>query len=204
MSSWLLETCDACEIEQDYSSTPECDACDNEKAGIDNVMIALCKSSVEALVVNPCDGSPVGGAVSDVTIPVAASRMAFHTKDSTTNATSTLTYSNDDRTKTLSEIITGMSLSGPQELCWMRNNIGKEFVLFIKDRCDKIRVYGIEGGLRLQEFIDNTGTVASDQKGITFTFENTLGEQFYYVDNIAFGFPDADDFMEALYNANIV
>lgn len=188
----------------DYSSELGCgeDECGDrgEGAGNDPNMIIGCYDDLNAFIQMACNfATPnLRGVIQADTLLFDNPVLCFFANDSTVGGTSTESV-DETGVFSIGETIPWRSKAGNQEICWLREMLGKEVVVFKRTNCDKVEAYGLNGGLRLSTFTKEDGLVKGDENGINGEFTNTGCAGFKFV-----GDPAASGIgiMELIFNNN--
>lgn len=196
--------CDPCDgFDTDFSELDGCDSdCEGdncqEGCGEDVCAVVVCLTKIESSPCAPCDiNDDSAGMLTDVMVATGEKGVRFFSKDNTVISSSEKSFDDEDAC-TIAETTIGNAKVGNKQLCWLNNHLNIEVARFVKDGCNKIRVYGIEGGYKLKRWTETNDSVDPTNCGIEYEFRNTTKKTFKYVDYVTAGYPTTDEFFEYL------
>lgn len=148
--------------------------CAPQTPGADRQIVILCRDKLESLTETAADDAnpDTTGVITAVTIESGEQGYVLTALKDTVNMQSGETV-NDNGGKDVNEVITGIGTISTESFNWLKNYIGKEVVAFIRDNDEVLWCFGHSGGLFLNDWNADWGTVQGDAKGVTFNFTNT-------------------------------
>lgn len=188
-----------CDWDADFSNLTDCEN-DVKEGGVESCSVVICYPKISSIAKNAdySAADPDSGQINDITLTAGEAGVRFFSKKKSVLAESTQTVNDNDSVE-LNEIITGQGKSGPAQIGWLRAHINKDVLRLEVDEGDRIRAYGWDGGLRLSEYTDTTGTLKADFAGVNYTFTNTTDAPFCFVTWDKATYPTA-----ALYLATLI
>jgi len=167
----------------------------NANAGI------ICLDDIANIVKIDCDDTdPTSGVISDINLKVGAAMIPFVMKVGTGGFTSGESV-NDNGGVDITETFNCKGGMDPQSRCWLRNFINREVVLVFEDSPGNLEIVGWNGGLKLNDFLFDTGKGTGDTRGSEINFINNTGSGFCRLDLTKLNeYVDNADFMNSLIN----
>ena len=172
--------------------------CDDPKPALNRCGIYICFEDLATYTKTECDPAlPASGQVTDITLQPGATGFLFTVREDSEDFNSSESV-NDNGNNEIDEIINGQVDLDAATVCWFRENLGKELIHIKEGKDGKLYAFGLDGGMKLNDFSFQSGKTGTDFQGGEYNFINDTSNGFCCIDPVAAGFTDNDDFLTSL------